>query len=216
MSDNAGKPVQLSVIPAPALWGAPVPAAAAPTAAAAAPPMPLLDIEAAAPPASAQSVEPMPEVLREKLKEFELWAKRNEREARNDTIAFWALKIPAILVSAGAGFIHSVGNPNLALITGMVAGALVLVDGLRPRGQLRNVHRLAFYQLREFENKATTLWTVGRLEAKEPKMLTAQILRLAQNELERISRYIRQAEELRETGGREGSASHEKTAGGDS
>jgi len=40
----------------------------------------------------------LPPVIAEKVRAFEEWAVINECEARQDTISFWMLKIPAILV----------------------------------------------------------------------------------------------------------------------
>ena len=67
----------------------------------------------------------------------------------------------------------------LAAVAGVFAGLCVLIDGLKPRGQLRNVHRLAFYDLRGFQNRLVTLWQAGILEGKEPNALTADPLKQA-------------------------------------
>lgn len=138
----------------------------------------------------------MPSVLSERIRAFEEWAVKNEREARQDTISFWTLKIPAILVSASSGLIALAGSKMLAAVAGVFAGLCVLIDGLKPRGQLRNAHRLAFYDLRSFQNRLVTLWQAGILEGKEPNALTADLLRQAQAELERVSAYLVKAEEL--------------------
>lgn len=117
----------------------------------------------------------LPPVLAEKLEEFEQWARDNERESRRDVISFWALKTPAIVISAGSGLITLVGNQVLTAATGVFASILVLIDGLRPRGQLRNAHRLALYDLRAFQNRIVTLWQAGILEGKERNALIANL-----------------------------------------
>src|SRR5689334_11402463 len=63
---------------------------------------------AAAPAASALSaaaspVSGMPPALAAQLKSLEEWAQANRSDARRDTLRFWMLKIPAILVSASSG-----------------------------------------------------------------------------------------------------------------
>ena len=70
------------------------PAAAAPPA----PPGP-----AASPPPIESFVEAVREIWDHHLAELEQWAQGNLRDARHDAVAFWALKVPAILASASAG-----------------------------------------------------------------------------------------------------------------
>jgi hypothetical protein len=45
----------------------------------------------------------MPESLKIHLLELEAWATANKKDAKNDAIAFWILKVPAILTSVGSG-----------------------------------------------------------------------------------------------------------------
>src|SRR5262245_19356530 len=45
----------------------------------------------------------LPVDLRNHLQELEEWAAANKRDAFRDTLAFWGLKIPAILAAASAG-----------------------------------------------------------------------------------------------------------------
>jgi hypothetical protein len=138
----------------------------------------------------------LPPVLAEKVRAFEEWAVKNEREAQQDTISFWMLKIPAMVISASSGLLALTGSKLLAAIAGIVASLCVLIDGLNPRGRLRNAHRLALYDLRNFQSRLVTPWQAGILEGKEPNALTADLLKQAQVELERVSAYLVKAEEL--------------------
>jgi hypothetical protein len=147
-------------------------------------------------PASPADPNTLPLVLAEKVRAFEEWAQKNEREARHDAISFWMLKLPAIVVSASSGLLALTGSKLLAGIAGVVASLCVLIDGLNPPGRMRNAHRLALYDLRNFQSRLDTLWRAGILEGKEPNALTADLLKQSQAEQERVSLYLLKAEEL--------------------
>lgn len=95
----------------------------------------------------------MPEPLISQLQEFEIWATANQKAARRETIFYWLLKIPVILLSAGAGVFACLEWKLIPVISGSIASPRVLIDGLQPRVKLRNVHLQAFYVLRNLQHK---------------------------------------------------------------
>jgi len=126
---------------------------------------------------------------------LERWVKTNQWNARRDTILFWCLKAPAIVVSASAGVISHYDLKVVAMCAGAVASLCVLVDALHPMGQLRNVHKKAVFELRGLQSTMHSRWRTGILDRKEPlNQLAASILKDSMNEQARITRYLQDAE----------------------
>jgi hypothetical protein len=138
--------------------------------------------------------DPMPTALREQLMDLETWAQGNRRDARWDTLKFWGLKIPAIVVSAGSGVSAYFKVDSVAVIGGAVASLCVLIDALNPGGALRNAHLRAFNDLRILQNRMKSEWQVGFLHNEDPKSLAAKIIEGATKEKERINDAITNAE----------------------
>jgi hypothetical protein len=164
------------------------PAAAAPPA----PPGP-----AASPPPIESFVEAVREIWDHHLAELEQWAQGNLRDARHDAVAFWALKVPAILASASAGIWAHFNLPTVSVIAGAIASVCVIVDGIHPRGMLRNTHLRAVHDLRILTSRMTSQFrssvgptsSLGHLDNTVRK-----IIRESEPERERIAAYIRDAE----------------------
>jgi hypothetical protein len=81
------------------------------------------------PPAGAAMGEVLPSVSfnraaeliwKDHLTELEQWAKANQKDARNDTFEFWALKVPAIVASASAGIWAHFEWTTVSVIAGAV------------------------------------------------------------------------------------------------
>lgn len=181
-------------------------AAAAPAAAAAAPaPAPALAPPGAAvlpaasaplgPPLLAKAAVPdmMPLELHQQLTELEQWATANNSDARSDTIAFWSLKIPAILASASAGVWAHFQLTTVSVIAGALASVCVIVDGVHPRGMLRNIHLRAYHDIRILATNMMSQWRSRSANAKADDT-ARQIIRDAEKERKRIATYIRDAE----------------------
>ena len=95
----------------------------------------------------------LPEVLRDQVDELEDWAQRNRSEVLWDTFWFWLLKLPAIVLSASAGITAFYKLEGVSVVLSAVASFCVLIDAIKPRGQLRNVHHNAFLKLRRLQNQ---------------------------------------------------------------
>jgi hypothetical protein len=90
------------------------------------------------------------------MSELEEWALSNKRDARWDTISFWALKTPAMAASVGAGVFAYRGWELVPIVVVAVGSFCILLDGLNPRGKLRNVHWQAFHDLRNLQHDMET------------------------------------------------------------
>jgi hypothetical protein len=150
---------------------------------------------AAAPLADVAGGETSPPIeFRDDMKVVENWANANKRDAKNDLVAYWTLKLPAILVSASSSVLAHFSLDNIAVIAGAAAAACVLIDGLNPRGALRNVHRRAYNELSTLHGEMAAKWRVGALRGEDPKVLAARIIDESQPERRRISDYLTTAE----------------------
>jgi len=136
----------------------------------------------------------MPIALQEQLMDLETWAQANRRDAKWDTVKFWALKIPAIVVSAGSGVFAYFKVDSVAVIGGAVASLCVLIDALNPGGALRNAHLRAFNELRILQGRMKAEWQVGFLLNENRNTLAAKIIEGATKEKERINDAITNAE----------------------
>jgi hypothetical protein len=144
-------------------------------------------------PAELATVTGMPPELREHLMELEEWALGNKSEARNDALAFWSFKIPAIGASAGAGILAHFQLTTISLIAGTIASIAVIIDGVQPRGMLRNMHFRAYHDLRYLASRMVSEWR-SRDPDRAENEIARQIIRTAEKERQRIAEYIRDAE----------------------
>lgn len=189
---NPPKPPHLetgapAAAPPPALSQDQLPAAAAPG------PLAGLTSASAMPLTQMTGEDMLPMELRQQLGELERWAISNRGEARHDSIAFWSLKVPAILASAGAGIIAHFGWTTASLVIGVIASACVIIDGIHPRGMLRNTHLRAFHDTRILTSRMMSQWR-SRNAAADGINIARRIIRDAENERERIAAYVRDAE----------------------
>jgi hypothetical protein len=135
----------------------------------------------------------MPVELLQQLDELEQWSIANKNDARIDTIAFWSLKIPAILGSAGAGLLAHFELTYVSLILGTIASACVIIDGVNPRGTLRNIHLRAHHDLRLLSTSMVAQWR-SRDSKTDDDATARQIIRNAEKQRQHIAAYIRDAE----------------------
>ncbi len=136
----------------------------------------------------------MPSALREEFRRVEDWAQANKKDARNDALRFWSLKIPAIVVSATTGVLAYYKVTGMAVIAGAVGSFCVLMDGLNPGGTLRNVHLRAVNELRILQNRMRSRWDAGLLRGENPNLLAAEVIEMSAKEKERVNGYITAAE----------------------
>jgi hypothetical protein len=137
------------------------------------------------------------EAIQSQIAGIERWALQNRTDARKDLAMFWLLKAPAIAVSAlSAMFVHfNLGT--VALVAGAIATICAVVDGVNPRGKLRNAHWRAFSELRSLENRVRNRWTIATLNNEYNLCKTAAgIIQEATAEQERIGTYLALAETM--------------------
>tara|TARA_B100001939_G_scaffold258726_1_gene225648 strand:+ start:227 stop:628 length:402 start_codon:yes stop_codon:yes gene_type:complete len=106
---------------------------------------------------------------------------------------FWSFKVPAILSSASAGFWAHFELVTVSVIMGVIASVCVIIDGIHPRGLLRNTHLRAFHDLRLLSSSMVSKWRARNSTAK-PDNVARKIIRDAEDERQRIGAYIRDAE----------------------
>jgi hypothetical protein len=135
----------------------------------------------------------IPEKLMEPLRDLEEWAISNKRDARRDAVAFWMLKLPAIFASASAGVWAHFDFVTISVIAGAIASVCVIIDGVHPRGMLRNVHLRAFHDIRMLSTKMLNEWR-SRNPSSEHADVIAKIIRDAEPQRVKIASYIRDAE----------------------
>jgi hypothetical protein len=137
----------------------------------------------------------MPEALQHEIAEIEQWAESNSRDERNDNLKFWALKIPAILVSASSGLFAFFQWKVAGLIGGAIAGACVAIDGALRAGTLRGVHRRAVFDLRMLEEDIHSEWRTASLRKEfDPREVAAELIASAQKRKRVVAEYLRAAE----------------------
>lgn len=135
----------------------------------------------------------MPADLRNQLIDLEEWAQANRRDAIQDGVGFWSLKIPAIIASSSAGLWAHFGLTTVSVVAGAVASLCVIIDGIHPRGMLRNTHLKAYHDIRILLTHMVTEWRSRNSNAKEDN-IARRIIRDAEAERQRIAAYIRDAE----------------------
>jgi hypothetical protein len=134
-----------------------------------------------------------PEDLKVYLNELEQWALANKRDASQETLAFWMLKLPAVLASASAGIWAYFELPTVSVVFGAIASVCVIIDGLHPRGMLRNTHLRAYHDIRMLANKVMNDWR-SRSPIAKPDNACRRIIKDSEEERQRIASYIRDAE----------------------
>jgi hypothetical protein len=131
------------------------------------------------PPPESIAAAAVPWDLHNHIRELERWATANKQEAFYDAIAFWSLKVPALLAAASAGVWAHFELTTVSVIAGAMASVCVIVDGIHPRGMLRNTHLRA--------------WRTRSHHASDENT-AKRIMRDAEPERVRIAGYIRNAE----------------------
>jgi hypothetical protein len=135
----------------------------------------------------------MPRDLQEVFLELAQWAKSTKSDAMRDAVAFWSLKGPAILASASAGLWAYFDLKVATVIMGAVASACVIIDGIHPRGMLRNIHLRAFHDIRVLIMNMANEWR-SRSAGAKPDNVAKKIISNSGPERERIAKYVRDAE----------------------
>jgi len=139
------------------------------------------------------------QVLVSHLMRLEDWAMANQKDADRDTWTFWSLKIPAILASATAGIWAHFNWTAASIFVGAAAGACIAIDGIYPRGTLRNIHLRAVHDIR---NLSAHMLAQFDSAAGNQAAVVRKIVRESERERRRIAAYVRDADTALKTGGK--------------
>lgn len=131
------------------------------------------------------------EILVAHMRSLEQWALDNQKDARRDSWSFWAFKAPAILASASAGVWAHFGWVTIGVVLGAIASLCVIVDGIYPRGMLRNTHLRAVHDLRDLTNH---MWAEFDSAAGPKDEVVRTIIREAEQRRRQIAKYVRDAD----------------------
>lgn len=131
--------------------------------------------------------EELPIEIQNKIYELENWAKSNLRQSKMNLIWFWILKIPAILFSASTGVFAMLNFNVLTAIFGSISSLCILIDGIFPRGTMRNLQIKAVYEIRLLQNEMVDKWRIGEGERKN---VIKEIITFAKDESRRINTYL--------------------------
>ena len=134
-----------------------------------------------------------PPVLTEMIADFEDWARRCKKDAEKDAVKFWALKLPAIVISASSGLLAHL-RFDVGVVAGVVASVCVLLDGLLRAGALRTVHVRATFDLKTLKHEILARWRAGSLRGNNLNELAATIVEATDKERKRIATYIKAEE----------------------
>jgi hypothetical protein len=124
---------------------------------------------------------------------LEAWAVANKKDAAKDSLLYWSFKGPAIAVSSSAVLIASLESPTFSKVSAAVVAMLVTMDGLVKPGRLREVHHLAYSELRNLQQRCYSKW-LSRPTAEESETAARRIIAEAQAERERIAKYVQKGE----------------------
>ena len=149
--------------------------------------------QAVPPPRNGNRTDGVPHALVDHLTELEEWATQNKLDARKDLASFWILKIPAILSSASAGILGHFSLTTVSVISGAIASVCVIIDGIHPRGMLRNTHLRAYHDIRILSSQMSSKWR-SRSPASKDENVARAIIRDGEAERARIAAYVRDAE----------------------
>jgi hypothetical protein len=141
-----------------------------------------------------RSVPPPPSQLSHQMRALRCWAESNRLLARSDLVKFWALKLPAILVSATAAVLAHLGLNDTSVVAGAMAAACGLIDGLNPRGAQRSCHLRAQNEINSLVVSMASQWRIGALRGEDANTLAAFIIDQSECERKRISAYLNTAE----------------------
>lgn len=128
--------------------------------------------------------------------DLEVWAKGNARDARFESVRFWALKLPAIFGSISTGIFGYAGWELASLIVGGAVAGCVAIDVLNPSSKLRNAHLRAVHDLRNLEHELLAGWAIEErgLDDDGLNELAAKLMRRGEREREKIADRLRDAE----------------------
>jgi hypothetical protein len=82
---------------------------------------------------------------------------------------------------------------TISVVAGAIASLCVIIDGIHPRGMLRNIHLRAYHDLRFLSSRMMTAWRTRSGNAK-PITAARKIIRDAEAERQKIANYLREAE----------------------
>jgi hypothetical protein len=136
----------------------------------------------------------IPQEFLDEMAAIKIWAEKNDKDAKRDLIMFWILKVPAILVTAGAALLVYFKLDVESIVASAVAAVCIMVDAVRPAGALYRVHRRAANQIHKLHGEMASQFRQGGLKNLDLRARAAEILLNSQKERDRIATYITDAE----------------------
>lgn len=153
-----------------------------------------------APPTSGVAPLEMPTILKQICQDFKTWAETNHEDEKRDRVKFWALRIPAILVTSAASFLAVFRVEFVDALFAFVGAVCIALDSIIKPGKLRSVHWQAVCDLRQIQHEIRFAWnqrylTMGEKPSREElNNLTAEIIEFARREHTRVHEYLATAE----------------------
>jgi hypothetical protein len=134
-------------------------------------------------------------IIAEQLNFLSKWHDINATFAKNDQYRYWALKIPALISSVSVSAFEAFGYGQAVILLGVVTAFCVGIDAVFPGGQLHNIHKRAANEIRRLQHDVLTKWRQVQLGPDSEIVNGAQeVLRLVQENRERIDTYVTEAE----------------------
>jgi len=82
---------------------------------------------------------------------------------------------------------------TVSVFAGAIASLCIIIDGIHPRGMLRNTHLSAYHDIRILMSNMVAEWRSRSGSAKEDNV-ARRIIRDAETERQRVAAYVRDAE----------------------
>lgn len=144
-------------------------------------------------PATQEEIRMIDSALVVELREIREWADGNEKDAVHDRLAYWSLKVPALLCSSGAAVFERLDMGVGVTICGVIAAVCVGIDAAHPLGRLHNAHKQASHDLSRLHNTIRSRFRRAQLaKASTPELL--ELLDLATFGRDSVWRRLRLAE----------------------
>jgi hypothetical protein len=137
----------------------------------------------------------MPPQMVDYIEGLRAWADANQKDARRDSIKFWSLKGPAILVAGSSGLLSTLHLPvTVAIIFGLIGSMCVALDGVIRPGFLHKTHIRAVHDLLLLADNIRSQWNISYLSGRHSGQDAAQILDHAEKKKQEIARYLKAEE----------------------
>ena len=137
----------------------------------------------------------MPPQMVEYIEGLKAWADANKKDARRDSIKFWSLKGPAIVVASSSGLLATLHlSTTISILFGLIGGICVALDGIIRPGIMHKTHIRAVHDLLFLANNIRSQWNISYLSGKHSGPNAAEILETAEKKKQEIACYLKAEE----------------------